>query len=223
MTPEKTDKIDTKYYDADRAEMLEYITKRDIRILDIGCGTGNFGQMIMRERNAEVWGVEIEPEIADIAAKSLHKVLCGNAEELIHDLPDTSFDLICFNDSLEHLLWPEKMLIHCKSKLKPGGEILCSLPNIRYFRIIFDLVFKKKWEYEDAGILDKTHLRFFTIDSINNMFERCGYTITTLEGNLAKSTSSTKSWRYRIFQILTFGNAEDMRHGQFHITAHPRQ
>ncbi len=223
MTSEKNNTIDTTYYEADRAEMLEYIAGRDIDVLDIGCGTGKFGQLIMQERNAKVCGMEIEPEIAEIASQNLHKVLCGNAEELIHDLPDTSFDLICFNDSLEHLLWPEEMLRHCKAKLKPGGEILCSLPNIRYFRIIFDLVFKKKWEYEDAGILDKTHLRFFTIDSIRNMFERCGYTITTLEGNQAKSTSSTKSWRYRIFQILTFGNAEDMRHGQFHIKAHPRQ
>ena len=219
MTSQKIAQIDTSYYDADRVEMLEYINRRDIRILDIGCGTGKFGQMIMQKRNAEVWGIEIEPKIAAIATKSLHKVLCGNAEELIFDLPDNTFDLICFNDSLEHLLWPEQMLQHCKTKLRDEGEILCSLPNMRYFRIIFDLVFKKKWEYEDAGILDKTHLRFFTINSIKNMFQRSGYTITVLEGNQAKSRARTKSWRYRIFQILTFGNAEDMRHGQFHIKA----
>jgi len=222
MASEKLKTPGRNYYDSDRGEMLQYITQTNIKVLDIGCGTGNFGQLIMKEKGAEVWGIEIEPEVAQIARRSLHKVLCGDAEELIHSLPDQFFDLICFNDSLEHLLWPEKILEQCKLKLRPGGEVLCSLPNMRYFRVIYNLVFKKEWEYEEAGILDKTHIRFFTINSINNMFQRCGYTITLLEGNQAQSTSSTKSWRYRLFQILTFGNAEDMRHGQFHVKATPR-
>jgi SAM-dependent methyltransferase len=218
MTPDKKT-VSESYYHAARPELLKFVQKNDIQVLDIGCGSGNFGDLITQERNARVWGIEIEEEIAELAREKLHKVLCGNAEEVINTLPDNFFDLICFNDSLEHLFWPEKILEKCKAKLKPDGEILCSLPNMRYFRVMYDLVFRKKWEYEEAGILDKTHVRFYTVDSIKNLFHRCGYEIILLEGNQAGSKTKTKSWRFKIFQLVTLGNAADMRHGQFHIKA----
>ena len=166
-----------------------------------------------------MWGIEINQEVANVAQKNLHTVLCGDATELIPTLPDDNFDLICFNDSLEHLPRPDEILRFCKPKLKDGGEILCSVPNLRYFRVMFDLVFKKQFEYTEAGILDRTHLRFFTMESIKNLFISCGYDIVILQGNQTQSGSRSKSWRYKIFQIITLGQAEDMRHSQIFILA----
>lgn len=214
--------VSDAYYNANRAEMLQYIGRSGISALDIGCGTGNFGAAVARERNAEVWGIEINQEVAEVAATSLHTVLCGDATELIQTLPDDYFDIICFNDSLEHLPRPDEILRSCQPKLKDEGEILCSVPNLRYFRVMFDLVFKKQFEYADAGILDRTHLRFFTMESIKNLFMNCGYDIVVLQGNQTRSGARSKSWRYKIFQIITLGRAEDMRHSQIFILAKSR-
>lgn len=199
--------------------MLQYVDCRDITALDVGCGTGNFGLELKKEKNAIVWGVEINREVADIAESKLDKVLCGDAADCIARLPDATFDLICFNDSLEHLIWPDKVLKICRKKLKEGGRILCSVPNVRYFRIMFALVFNKEFEYTDAGILDRTHMRFFTIKSIADLFRSCGYKIEIVEGNQSGSTYRPKSWRYKVFQIMTLGRAEDMRHSQIHVLA----
>lgn len=107
----------------------------------------------------------------------------------------------------------------CRSKLRVDGEILCSVPNLRYFRVMYDLVFREKFEYAAAGILDRTHLRFFTMSSIANLFKNCGYEILMQEGNQAHSRRHTRSWKYKIFKIITLGRAKDMVHSQIFLLA----
>ena len=218
MTTAKKEVTDV-YFNSDRSEMLRYIKRSSIRVLDVGCGTGNFGSLLMREKMAEVWGIEIDHEVSKIAGEKLHFVAFGDAAEQIPKLPDNTFDLICFNDSLEHLAWPSTILEICRSKLRQGGEILCSVPNLRYFRVMFDLVFRKKFEYAAAGILDQTHLRFFTMSSIAGLFTNCGYEVLLLEGNQAHAKNHTKSWKYKIFQMMTLGRARDMLHSQIFVLA----
>ncbi|RMD49523.1 MAG: class I SAM-dependent methyltransferase, partial [Ignavibacteria bacterium] len=89
-------------------------------------------------------------------------------------LPANKFDLIMFADVLEHLIDPEYVLKELKNKLKPGGEIIASIPNIRHWSIFRQLL-EGNWNYAEHGLLDKTHLRFFTRKTMISLFENAGY------------------------------------------------
>ena len=98
------------------------------------------------------------------------------------DLPVGSFDCILFNDVLEHMLAPELALRYARRLLTPGGVVVASIPNIRSFPTLWRLMFHGSWEYQDAGVLDRTHLRFFTKSSMVDMFEREGFALEKVCG-----------------------------------------
>ena len=95
-----------------------------------------------------------------------------NVEDDIDLFPGKVFDLILILDTLEHLLTPWNFLKKIKSKLSDNGSIVISIPNIRHYSIIINLFIKGEWEYEESGILDNTHLRFFTKKSLFKIFEK---------------------------------------------------
>ncbi|GAA4897202.1 hypothetical protein GCM10023311_22480 [Flaviramulus aquimarinus] len=198
------------YYNDDREEMLIYLPKSAKKILDVGCGNGIFATNLKRMNNAEVWGIELMKEEAEIARKELFKVFDGPCEENIELLPDNYFDVIYFNDVLEHLTDPYTVLKKIKSKLNKGGIIISSIPNIRYHNVLIPLIFKKKFEYEAYGVLDRTHLRFFTKKSIKTMYENLGYKIITHEG--INGSRSLKPILYNIPMLFT---ATDIKYPQF--------
>jgi hypothetical protein len=103
-----------------------------------------------------------------------------------------------------------------KEKLSPDGVIVASIPNVRYFRNLFDLVVRGTWDYEDFGILDKTHLRFFTKKSIKEMFESLGYRILRIHG-----INATPSWKVALFNLATLGAFSDTQYLQFCCVAVP--
>lgn len=199
-----------EYYLNVRKEMVDYIPLDSKKILDIGCGEGNFGALLKSERQVEVWGVEYEKAHASVASSKLDKVLWGDIDLLLEQLPDNYFDAIICNDVLEHLLDPYKLLEKIKSKLVNGGVVISSIPNIRYFRNFFDLLFRKNWDYADEGIMDFTHFRFFTTNSIRKMYQSLGYEIISHEG--INPSKSLKPWP---LIILTFGQFWDIRYLQF--------
>ncbi len=205
------------YYQGKRPEMMAYVPAGAKRILDVGCGEGLFGAYLKDHLQAEVWGVEYEPDRAAVAAQRLTRVLSGDIGQRMAELPDGYFDLIICNDVLEHLLDPYTILEKFKKKLSPAGVVVSSIPNIRYFRNFLDLVFGKNWEYADHGIMDFTHFRFFTGKSIRNMFERAGYTI--LRHEAINPTKSIKVWP---FVLLTFGYFNDIRYLQYATVARPK-
>lgn len=202
------------YYQGVRREMLQYVPAHAKKVLDVGCGEGNFGAVIKKERHAEVWGVEYELNRATVAATRLDKALGGDIGALLEQLPAGYFDVIICNDVLEHLTDPYTVLEGMKSKLASGGVIISSIPNIRYFRNFFDLLFRKNWDYADHGIMDFTHFRFFTINSIRKMYEDAGYEIV-----LHEPINPTKSIRPWPLIILSFGFFWDIRYLQFATVA----
>lgn len=103
----------------------------------------------------------------------------GNIETMQIPYEKDTFDYIILADVLEHLHDPERILQKLLPYLKADGSILCSVPNILNRHVISDLL-RGKLEYQDAGILDRTHLRFFTMDSIVRVFERCGMEVTQM-------------------------------------------
>ncbi len=123
-------------------------------------------------------GVEIQDAIARIGANALD-IVQGDIETMPLTYEKQSFDYIIFADVLEHLRDPEKMLKRLAPYLKENGKYLCSVPNILNKHVISNLLMGEL-EYQDAGILDRTHLRFFTLDSITKAFKRCGFEIAQL-------------------------------------------
>jgi len=202
------------YYDNVREEMLKYLPETAKKILDIGCGNGAFSSLVKEKNNAEVWGIELMEEEAKVAVTVLDKVLVGNCEKHIEGLPEQYFDVIYLNDVLEHLVDPYSVLEILKSKLAPNGVVISSIPNVRFFRTFSKVLFAKDWKYEGHGVMDKTHLRFFTGKSIRRMYEELGYTISTHEG-----INVTKSIKPILFNILFLFTQMDVRYVQYATVA----
>ena len=199
------------YYEWPRTEMLSFVPKEARKILDIGCGSGMFASQLKAERRAEVWGIELSKEASEKARKKVDKIIIGNIETDTIDLPKNYFDCIIFNDVLEHFRDPWAILQYIKSALVTNGYIVASIPNIRYFTTFKILFFNKEWEYVDSGILDKTHLRFFTQGTIEELFQSSGYKILKIEG----INSIQFPWKIRLFNWLLNKKFEDMRYLQF--------
>ncbi len=202
------------YFALNRVDMIPFIPKTVTKVIEFGCGEGNFVLRLAKDFGAEAWGVEIEEEPSRIAATRLHKVIQKDALASIDDLPENYFDVAVFNDVLEHLVDPQLVLSSLKSKIVPGGVVVASIPNVRFYRNFFDLVFKGNWNYEEFGILDRTHLRFFTKKSIRKLFEPAGYSIETIKG-----ISRSRSFRPVLASILTLGAWSDIAFLQFAVVA----
>ena len=198
------------YYENSRPEMLKYLPNNAKKVLDIGCSNGAFAFAVKKKNNAEVWGIEPMESFANQASKKLDKVINSSIEQAIKELPNDYFDTIYFNDVLEHLINPYSILENINPKLKENGKIISSIPNIRYFRTFFKLIFKGEWTYQDRGILDRTHLRFFTKKSIIDMFDNAGYCVELHEG-----LKPSKSLRPVLFNIPFLFSAMDIKYMQF--------
>lgn len=203
-----------EYYQLDRSEMLKYVNASVRTALDVGCGEGNFGKLLKQRLNCKVWGFEPADNAYGIAKTNLDKVF--NTPFSPDLLPDGLFDLITFNDVLEHMSDPWVVLQQCKSKLTPNGHIVASIPNILYFHDFFNMLFSKDWKYEPAGIFDKTHLRFFTRKSILRLFLDSGYEVLAIEG-----IRPTDSKKFTIFNIATLSYWKESQYMQFAVTAKP--
>lgn len=144
------------------------------RILDIGCAKGELKSLM---QNATIKYLGVEPFMADFLsakANGLDVIHCS-AEEAI-SLIDSKFDFIVFADVLEHLQNPTALLKEYRNLLNPGGEIVISIPNVAHWSNRLGLLFGK-WNYTDRGILDRTHLRFFTKKSFQKELTSCEYEI----------------------------------------------
>jgi len=199
------------YFKYQRRDVYPYIPSDVTCVLDVGCAEGAFGSLLKTERGATVWGVEINREAASIAAGKIDEVLIGDIVDVYNDLPKSHFDCIIFNDILEHLVDPWSILKSLSSCLTKNGYIVASIPNIRYYKVIDDLVFRKIFEYQPYGVLDETHLRFFTESTIKSLITSCGFSIEILRGLRWERMSIF----YTIINRLTFRYIEDMRYQQY--------
>lgn len=170
------------YYANDRLEMLAFFPPAPGRVLDVGCGNGRFGAMLKDKLvGAEVWGVEPVATAHAAAAAVLDRAVQGPFDAAL-GLPEAAFDTIVFNDSLEHFPDPAPPLALARRLLKADGRIVSSIPNVRCWCHLKRYVFGAEWQYEDEGILDRTHLRFFTYKSIHDTFRGAGYRVQRLQG-----------------------------------------
>lgn len=205
------------YYFSERKELISFIPSGIRKTLDVGCASGTFSEQLKKNFNTESWGIEMVEEYAMMAKEKLDHSLHGSFDDVYHNLPENYFDCIFFNDVLEHMIYPEDCLKKIKKNLQPGKTIIASIPNIRYINILKNLLFKRDWKYEDSGIMDRTHLRFFTKKSIIRMFEDCGYKIQYIRGIRSVSPYCLTS----IINLLLFNSLDDVKHQQFVVVATP--
>lgn len=207
------------YYKHERLEMLQYIPVGVSSVLDVGCSNGTFGANVKKRFGCEVWGIEPDKSSAIEAESKLDRVYNTFFTEKT-DLGTKKFDIIFFNDVLEHIPNPDNILVLCKNLLKENGLIIASIPNIRFFDAIYHIVVEKDFKYMGAGIFDKTHLRFFTQKSILRMFSESGYNVTKLEGINSIKELNYKGFRnFRILNLLLMGKISDMEFLQFAVVA----
>jgi 2-polyprenyl-3-methyl-5-hydroxy-6-metoxy-1,4-benzoquinol methylase len=128
----------------------------------VGCGAGNFSLRIRDKLGGETWDIECQPDAAELGAQKLHRFLVGGLEDALPDLPLNYFDCIIFNDVLEHLVDPNAVLIQVQGLLTKTGVVVASIPNIRHWPEFVEYTLRGNWNYVNAGVLDRSHLRFFT-------------------------------------------------------------
>jgi 2-polyprenyl-3-methyl-5-hydroxy-6-metoxy-1,4-benzoquinol methylase len=169
-----------KYDDRPRMDLLDLIPGGCNHILEIGCGTGATGS-VLKEKNPNLiyWGLEIDEQAARIAETRLDKVFATDIEKMAHDqrsFEDEFFDLIIAADVLEHLYDPWRVMHFLWGFIKKDGKILLSLPNTQNIHLIANLI-QGNWTYEKCGLLDATHIRFFTWNEIAKLLLGTGYRI----------------------------------------------
>ncbi len=160
--PERLRSFWRRRYHADaKPAFLELFDPRGCRVLDLGCGGGHNGALLRRAGAREVVGIERDPGAAATAAKRLDRVVQADLATFdFASLGVELFDVVLASDVLEHLVDPEAVLAAAVSRLRPGGLVVASIPNVAHVSTFVWLLLKR-WPRRSHGIFDRTHLRFF--------------------------------------------------------------
>lgn len=208
-----------------RDDMLQFIDYRKpgIRIMEIGCACG---ATLLKVRNsnpsAELYGLELNEAAAEVAA-NFARVEAGNFEVL--DRPDFAarFDYILMGDVLEHLFDTDSALQKVRSWLKPSGCLVLSVPNVSHLKVVAN-VLQGQWEYEEAGILDRTHVRLFTLRSIQRCLEKNGFQVGQMGRKVFDLGSGWDKVREELLQLKTLKvKKEDLETYQIICVAEKRR
>lgn len=207
------------FNDKPNENLLSHIERREkeeFSVLEIGCDCGvNLLHLRNLYENVQLYGVEVNPMAAQIASH-IAKVQAADIEEEFLQFEEEKFDYIIFGDVLEHLRSPESLLRNCRKILKKEGRILASIPNLMHYSVLSQLL-NGDFTYTDMGLLDRTHIHFFTYNEIVRLFEaekyqieKIGYTVeeeTTYEardfiGKLMEISHGSKEFMFLAFQYV---------------------
>lgn len=169
------------YFRDAKPAFLELIDPRGLRILDLGCGGGHNGALFKKAGAREVVGVELDARAAHEARSRLDSVLQDDLAGFDPArLGDKPFDAILASDVFEHLLDPEAVLARALTRLRPGGAVVVSLPNVSNVYVFANLL-AKRWPRRSSGIFDRTHLRFFAKRDMVALLEGAGLRVLRVE------------------------------------------
>lgn len=213
-----TDGARSPYTSESRAEVLALVPASARRILDVGCNDGTFGTHLLKARpEGEVWGIEPHAGDAEAARTRLTGVVTGTFPDAVSD-DLGKFDCISFNHVLEHMVDPWTALRVTRELLTPEGVIVGEIPNARWLPFMFQLAVRGRFEYADSGLLDRTHLRFFTRSSIEDLFDGAGYDLEVLERVVGMGNTRVPRISKIVGKVLG-----DMAHLAFVFRARPRR
>src|SRR5258708_22046211 len=147
------------------------------RVLELGCASGHMSR-VLQERGCSVTAIEIDPLAAELASMFCERVIVGDLDALDfeQELGSERFDVIIAADVLEHLKYPAAVLRSLKKFLRPDGSVIVSVPNVAHIRVRLALL-AGRFPYRDTGLLERTHLRVFTRESLESLFDEAGIAI----------------------------------------------
>lgn len=211
VMPAKT----VSYYESDRSPLLAWIGGRWSRVLDIGCGAGANGAWLRRSGSSTIVGVEIDPYSSELASRHYNHV---HNEPIESALPKVtgSFDLVLCADVLEHLVDPWTVLRQLQRLSTDETRLAVSIPNIRYVGALWRIAVRGGFAYEEEGIFDRTHLRFFTRGNLDEMLRTAGWEPERWGRGL-------RSRRMRVVSKLTLGRADEWLSYQWYVVARRRR
>ena len=199
------------YYQNARADVVALIPRGARRVLEVGCGAGNTAALVKERAGvAEVCGVELSPHAAEAARRILDRVVCGDVETLELDFPAGHFDCVVCADVLEHLRDPWAALRKLRPLLADGGVVVASIPNLQHLKPVLKIL-SDRFQYEEEGLLDSTHLRFFTLSTIKRLFAETGYRV--------ERVASVRSRKMALLTTLSLGALGKFTTFQYLVTA----
>lgn len=166
----------------DSLALIARLIMQGSEVLELGVATGYFSRYLSQVSGCQVDGVELDAGMAQEAKPWCRKLLVADLDKIRladHFSPDT-YDAVVCADVLEHLAGPEDVLQQLKGLLKPGGVVVMSVPNIAYAGMVLSLM-AGEFEYRSEGILDRTHRRFYTRQSLLEMIDEAGYEVLSVE------------------------------------------
>ena len=175
--------FDPAYHTNPRIEILSFLNEPPGTVLDIGCGGGATGKLLKEKfPGTRVFGIEVNPQAAEHARASLDRVICASVDDVdaARDLGGETISSVLLLDVLEHLYDPWRALVRIRGWLAPGTRVIASVPNIRNLATLSRIA-AGDFEYEANGVLDITHVRFFTRGTLRDLFEQTGYEVRRLD------------------------------------------
>ncbi len=179
-----------------QVELIRLVGK-DKRVLEIGPAWG-YVTKVLKSHGCQVTCLEVSREMATVAQKFCDRMIVGDIEspDLVRGLETESFEVITFGDVLEHLRDPVVVLRKIRPLLVKGGYVVASIPNVSHQSVIYALL-QGEFPYSDDGLLDRTHLRFFTRATVEAMFGEAGYRITDLVRVISETFYVSAKPQYR--------------------------
>ncbi len=203
------------YFAHARKEIEPLVPKKCDRVLEIGCGSGaTLGWLRQDHQAVRTVGVEIAQAAANNARDFADDVFCLDFEQ--HDLPGAAqkFDLILCLDVLEHMVDPWAVVDRLATRyLEIGGTLIVSLPNVGHYSVVLPLLLRGRWDYQVAGLLDRTHLRFFTKASAKALLSHAQF------GSVTCTASGFDGWSLkRVLNMLTLGVFQNLVTYQYFLS-----
>lgn len=205
------------YYGHARTEIAALLPARADRVLEVGCGRGaTLAWLKQTGRCKHTTGIELFSHAAEAARAVVDRVEAGDADKLLGVVArEGAFDVVLCLDVLEHLQDPWAFVERIPPLLAEGGVLIVSLPNVRHWRVSADLLFRGRWRYADAGVLDRTHLRFFTRESARELVAEPRLKLRACEASRPPRASVGG-----LANLATLGLMQDLFAVQFLLAAH---
>jgi SAM-dependent methyltransferase len=202
------------FSNARRDYIAELPPDTDTKILEVGCGDGATGVLALQEKKCSVYcGVELSPSVAERARGRITQVVVGDVEKLELPWPPGTFDVLILSEVLEHFVDPWTVLEKLRPLMKSGGRVLASSPNVSHYRILL-MLFRGNWVLTDSGLMDRTHLRWFTPISYRELFESTGFRVDSVH----ELTPLTR--KRSVANLLTLGRLKHLFIVQIDLRAH---